>query len=75
MSRRIFSGIVIKNLSDRTIIVLVKKRVLNSKYIKVVKKSFKYMVHDENNFYSINDKVKIINSRPISKMKKWNVLL
>lgn len=75
MYKKIFSGIVIKNSSDKTIVVLLSKRSLRTKYFKVVKKNFKYSVHDENNFFSINDKVKIISSRPISKMKKWSVLI
>ena len=75
MYKKIFSGVVIKNSSDKTIVVLLNKRSLRTKYLKVVKKNFKYSVHDENNFFSINDKVKIISSRPISKMKKWSVLL
>ena len=75
MYKRIFSGVVIKHLSDKTVVVLLSKRLLVSKYLKIVKKNFRFVVHDENNFFSINDKVKIISSRPISKMKKWIVIL
>ena len=71
----IFSGVVSKHLSDKTVIVSLSKRLLAQKYIKIIKKNFQFVVHDENNFFSINDKVRIINSRPISKMKRWIAIL
>lgn len=74
MSKRILEGIVINNKSDKTISVLVERNVMHRKYKKIIKRSKKYLAHDEKNHFYIGDKVKIIESRPVSKLKKWQVL-
>ena len=67
--------IVLNNKADKTVTVLVERKVLHEKYKKIIKRSKKYLAHDENNVLSIGDKVKIIESKPISKLKKWQILL
>ena len=74
MSKKILEGIVVNNKADKTISVLVERRVMHKKYKKIIKRSKKYLAHDEENSLNIGDKVKIIESRPISKLKKWQVL-
>ena len=74
MSKKILEGIVVNNKADKTISVLVERRVMHKKYKKIIKRSKKYLAHDEENSLNIGDKVKIVESRPISKLKKWHVL-
>ena len=71
MSKRILQGKVIKNKSEKTIIVDVESTYMHKKYKKYLKKNKKYAVHDENNVSKIGDKVRIIESRPISKTKRF----
>tara|TARA_B100002003_G_C13592283_1_gene306180 strand:- start:52 stop:306 length:255 start_codon:yes stop_codon:yes gene_type:complete len=71
MSKRILQGKVIKNKSEKTIIVDVESTYMHKKYKKYLKKNKKYAVHDENNVSKIGDKVQIIESRPISKTKRF----
>ncbi|HUU50283.1 MAG TPA: 30S ribosomal protein S17 [Nitrospinota bacterium] len=72
--RKIFEGVVIRNKSDKTFIVNVERKVKHSTFGKIVKRSKKYMVHDEHSKCSTGDKVKIIETRPLSKRKHWRVL-
>ena len=73
MPRRVLQGVVVSDKNDKTVIVRVEKRFMHPKYKKYVKVHRKYSAHDENNTYRIGDSVKIIESRPISKMKRWVV--
>jgi small subunit ribosomal protein S17 len=75
MSKKILEGIVLNNKADKTVTVLVERKVLHEKYKKITKRSKKYLAHDEGNVLNIGDKVKIIESKPISKLKKWQILL
>lgn len=74
MSKRIFIGHVTSDKADKTVSVLVAKKKYAFKYGKIVKYFMKYLAHDEENKYKIGDKVKIIESIPISKRKKWKVV-
>ena len=71
MPKRILKGKVIKNKSEKTIIVDVESTYIHKKYKKYLKKNKKYAVHDEENISKLGDKVQIIESRPISKTKKF----
>ena len=71
MPKRILEGKVIKNKSEKTIIVDVESTYIHKKYKKYLKKNKKYAVHDEENISKLGDKVQIIESRPISKTKKF----
>lgn len=71
MPKRIFKGNVIKNLNNKTIIVDVETTFMHKKYKKYLKRNKKYAVHDENNIGKVGDIVQIIESRPISKTKKF----
>ena len=74
MSKKILSGKVIKDKNDKTIVVLVKRRFKHPFFKKVITSSKKYHAHDESNKFKIGDEVKIMESRPFSKMKKWEVM-
>jgi len=71
MPKRILKGKVVKNKSEKTIIVDVESTYMHKKYKKFLRKNKKYAVHDEENVSEIGDVVQIIESRPISKTKKF----
>lgn len=71
MPRRILQGVVVSDKAEKTITVLVERRVMHPIYKKFVKQSKKYMAHDEKEAANIGDKVSIIECRPISKRKRW----
>ena len=74
MTKRTLSGVVVNDKSDKTVVVLVKRKYSHPLFNKVITSSKKYHAHDEKNKFKIGDKVKIIESRPISKKKKWMVV-
>ena len=74
MSKKILNGKVIRDKNDKTIVVLVKRKYSHPFFDKVMTSSKKYHAHDEKNKFKIGDDVKIIESRPHSKLKKWEVL-
>ena len=74
MSKKILKGKVIRDKNNKTIVVLVKRKYIHPFYKKVITSSKKYHAHDEKNKFKIGDDVKIIESKPFSKMKKWEVL-
>jgi len=67
-------GTVVKNIMDKTITVAVKKQIAHKKYGKIFIKTNKYYAHDENNECNIGDIVKIQETRPISKNKRWKLI-
>jgi len=64
-------GIVISDKMDKTIVVNVERQFKHSIYKKIIKEHKKYKAHDENNECNIGDKVIIVESRPLSKTKRW----
>ena len=74
MSKKILKGKVIKDKNDKTIIVVVKRKYSHPFFDKVITSSKKYHAHDENNKFKVGDDVKIIESKPFSKKKKWEVI-
>ena len=74
MSKRILSGKVIKDQNDKTVVVLVKRKYSHPFFGKVMTSLKKYHAHDAKNKYKIGDNVKIIESKPFSKKKKWEVI-
>lgn len=71
MPRRVLQGVVVSDKADKTVLVKVEERVMHPIYKKYVRLHKKYAAHDENNSFKVGDVVKIIESRPISKTKKW----
>jgi small subunit ribosomal protein S17 len=67
-------GIVVSNKMEKSIIIEVERKVMHPKYGKFVKKSSRFVAHDEKNECSEGDKVKIAETRPISKNKCWRLV-
>lgn len=74
MPRRVLQGTVVSDKGDKTVTVLVQRRVMHPIYKKYVHKSKKYAAHDEKNACKAGDVVSIIECRPISKRKRWMVM-
>ena len=73
MPKRILTGTVVSSKTNKTIVVKVTRRVQHKLYKKIISQSKKYHAHDENNSFKVGDIVKIIESKPISKLKSWTV--
>ena len=73
MPKRLLSGVVVSSNSNKTIVVKVTRRVRHKLYKKIISRSKKYHVHDENNSFKVGDSVSIIETKPISKLKTWSV--
>lgn len=74
MPKRILQGTVVSDKTDKTITVLVERRFKHPLYKKTIRRSKKFAAHDEQNAYKIGDVVRIAESKPISKNKRWIVL-
>jgi small subunit ribosomal protein S17 len=74
MTKKILNGKVIRDKNDKTVIVLVKRRYSHPFFKKVITSSKKYHVHDSENKSKVGDNIKIIESKPYSKLKRWKVL-
>ncbi|MFT4176935.1 MAG: 30S ribosomal protein S17 [Luteolibacter sp.] len=66
-------GVVVSNKMEKTIVVEHVARVPHPKFNKIVKRSKKYYVHDENGSAKIGDRVRIVETRPVSKLKRWAI--
>ena len=74
MSKKKLKGKVISDKNNKTIIVLVKRKYAHPFFKKVITSSKKYHAHDEQNKFKLGDIVNIIESKPFSKKKKWEVI-
>ncbi|MBW1782507.1 MAG: 30S ribosomal protein S17 [Deltaproteobacteria bacterium] len=72
--RKRLVGTVIGNRMNKTAVVLVERLTKHATYKKFVRRRAKYMAHDTNNICGIGDKVRIIECRPVSKRKRWQVV-
>ncbi|HKI45407.1 MAG TPA: 30S ribosomal protein S17 [Balneolales bacterium] len=68
------TGVVVSNKMNKSITVAVDRQVKHPIYGKFIKKTRKYMAHDENNDANIGDRVRIMETRPLSKNKKWRLV-
>ena len=75
MPKKILTGIVVSDKPDKTITVVVERKYQHPVLKKVVKVKKKYQAHDENNKFKNGDKVSIIESKPFSKNKKFQVMV
>jgi small subunit ribosomal protein S17 len=71
--RKIREGVVISDKMDKSVIVEVSRTVLHPTYQKYVRKRTRFMAHDETNACKVGDKVRIIESRPLSRRKRWRI--
>ena len=74
MPKRILQGTVVQNKADKTVSVIVERRISHPIYKKFMTKSKSYQAHDENNSCKIGDVVTIEETKPISKSKTWKVI-
>ena len=74
MPRRVLQGVVVSDKMDKTVTVLVERRVMHPLYKKFIKRSKRYHAHDEANQHKIGDVVRISECKPISKTKTWEVI-
>ncbi|HMK50274.1 MAG TPA: 30S ribosomal protein S17 [Thermodesulfovibrionales bacterium] len=74
MSKKIYTGKVISNKMDKTVVVAVTRLFQHPVYKKTVKRVTKFKAHDDQNKCNIGDTVKIIEIRPLSKEKRWAVI-
>ncbi|HAE14357.1 MAG: 30S ribosomal protein S17 [Chitinophagales bacterium] len=72
--RRTIQGVVTSNKMEKGITVTVERKVKHPKYGKFVKKSKKYHAHDESNDANVGDVVRIMETRPLSKLKRWRLV-
>ena len=72
--RKTMIGTVTSNKMDKTVVVSVERKVRHSVYGKIVKRTYKLKAHDENNSCNVGDTVKVMETRPLSKDKRWRVV-
>jgi small subunit ribosomal protein S17 len=74
MPKRVLTGNVVSDKGDKTVVVLVERKVKHPLYGKIIRRSKKYHAHDEGNEYKAGETVRIEETAPISKLKTWKVL-
>ena len=74
MPKRVLTGQIVSDKTDKTVVVLVERRVKHPLYGKIIKRSKKYHAHDEGNEYREGAPVRIEETAPISKLKTWRVI-
>ena len=72
--RKVMTGTVVSNKMDKTIVVAVETSVKHPIYGKIVKRTYKLKAHDEENQCQIGDRVKVMETRPLSKDKRWRLV-
>lgn len=74
MPRRVLQGVVVSDKADKTVVVLVERRVMDPIYKKFIKRTKRYHAHDETNVCKQGETVRIRECRPISKTKCWEIV-
>jgi small subunit ribosomal protein S17 len=74
MPRKVYTGTVVSDKMDKTVVVAITRLFQHPAYKKTVKKVTRFKAHDEANSCKVGDKVSIVESRPLSKDKRWTVL-
>ena len=72
--RKVMIGTVVSNKMDKTVVVAVETNVKHDIYGKIQKRTYKLKAHDENNECQVGDKVKVMETRPLSKDKRWRLV-
>ena len=72
--RKVIVGTVVSDQMDKTVVVAVEDKVMNKMYGKIQKRTYKLKAHDENNECQTGDKVKVMETRPLSKDKRFRVV-
>ncbi len=74
MPKRVLTGTVVSDKTDKTVVVKVERRVKHAMYRKIIKRSKKYHAHDETNEFREGETVRIEETAPMSKLKSWKVI-
>lgn len=74
MPKRVLTGNIVSDKGDKTVVVLVERKVKHPLYGKIIRRSKKYHAHDEANEYKTGETVRIEETSPISKLKTWKVI-
>jgi len=74
LNKRIREGVVVSSKMNKTIVVLVTRLLQHAKFNKVIKRHIKYSAHDEKNEAKEGDRVQIVETRPLSKTKRWRLV-
>jgi small subunit ribosomal protein S17 len=72
--RKTRTGVVVSDKMDKTIVVAIEDRVRHPLYKKIVKRTYKLKAHDERNECSVGDKVRVMETRPLSREKRWRLV-
>ncbi len=72
-TKRVLIGVVVGDKMTKTRVVMVERRLAHAKYGKYMTRRSKYKAHDEKNEYRVGDRVEIVESRPLSREKRWRV--
>lgn len=72
--RKVKAGVVVSDRMDKTIVVAIQNHVRHPLYKKIIKRTYKLKAHDENNECGIGDKVLVMETRPLSKEKRWRLV-
>lgn len=72
--RKVKVGTVVSDAMDKTVVVAVERRVAHPLYGRIVKRTTRFMAHDEKNECKVGDRVRIMETRPLSKQKRWRVV-
>ena len=73
-ARKVREGIVVSNKMDKTIVISIVERVRHPKYAKFVQRTKKLYAHDEANDAQVGDRVRVMETRPLSKQKRWRLI-
>ena len=73
-SRKVRVGKVVSDKMDKTVVVIVEDRVAHKVYKKIIGRTYRLKAHDENNECGIGDRVRVMETRPLSKDKRWRVV-
>ncbi len=74
MPKRVLTGVIVSDKTDKTVVVNVERKVKHPLYGKIIRRSKKYHAHDEANAYKQGETVRIEETKPISKLKTWTVI-
>ena len=72
--RKVRIGHVVSNKMDKTVVIAIQDSVKHPLYNKVIKRTYKLKVHDENNECQVGDRIKVMETRPLSKDKRWRLV-
>ncbi|TQM71644.1 SSU ribosomal protein S17P [Actinomadura hallensis] len=73
-SRKVLEGLVVSDKMDKTVVVSVEDRVTHRRYHKVIRRTKNYKAHDEANECGVGDRVRLMETRPLSATKRWRVV-